>query len=38
VKRVTKEFAQGTDRYKRSFRHCLHASHPFSADTILTTE
>src|SRR6202790_921937 len=37
VKRVTKEFAQGTDRYERS-RHCLHAWHPFSPATILSAK
>jgi hypothetical protein len=37
VKRVTKEFAQGTDRYKRS-ADCLHAWHPFTSDTILSTK
>ena len=37
VKRVTKEFAQGTDGYKRS-RDCLHAWHPFLPDTILSVK
>src|SRR5260370_4304248 len=37
VKRVTKEFAQGTDRYERS-GYSLHAWHPFLPDTILSAK
>ena len=34
VKRVTKKFAQGTDRYQRPVSHSLHARHPFAMDRI----